>query len=933
MKRTASGPEGYFAQALYTTLNSVLYTLSFGKYLWLEGRRSGKHWHNWTHGQYRRVEHYLLPVNEQEIIEAVRRHPRLRVVGAGHSFNAGVLNEVILSLDAHTGIVEIDKANKRVRVRAGTRVRDISRALFEQEKLAVVALPSHDAQSIGGILSTDVHGTGREVGFVSQSVVGLRIVDGQGEVHDVGPEDDLFKAAIGGIGAVGIIAEVTLRCVDAFHIRQQTKRMNRKQAKAETDRLLAEHDHASFYVFPFAKHVQFHTWDHTQAEKSFFNRLREYINISWAALAAAWIGDLLALTRLLPKLSDVVVRTQRNSNLVMQSHLGFNRTIYHMHQELEFAVSADRVWEVTDHLLRVYEDMYRQRRMPFTIIELRFTPEQALSTIGPGAGNRRHVFVNLVCNQSGAYAEYYRAAEDYMREIDARPHLGKWCETWGHRELARVHGEAFDRFRALRHRHDPEGRFKNVFTDRVFGPIEEGVVKDPIFEPLEFRNLTVKNRIFRSSVGGRFDNYDGTGSYARLNWEERFARGGVGAIVSAFCPVTAEGAHCPDFATIEDDDRIPFWREVGRRVHAHDCKFILQLHHCGRQRDLASVRNADKAALSATNRRDPLNGFPARAMSKAEIQEVVKAFIAGARRAREAGLDGVELHGANGYLLTQFLSSAINDRKDEYGGDVENRARILVEIIEGIRNQVGSDWHVQVKLNAEDRGAAIFPWLKPGNEIEDAIAIARLAVEAGTDAIHVSAGNAFPHPDNPPGPLPLKLLKSTFDTIISEGSKTFLNYLLLRYRPTRWIYGKIWARTQSADFQGELAPLAARIKAAVDVPVIVTGGFQRASLIRRVLEVGQADAVSIARPLVANPDLVQWLLQEKELPPQPCTFCNRCLANLLEHPMGCYELERFEGDREMMLSDVMSVFRPAPWGEDTQFFSRGSKENVRAESS
>jgi len=917
MQRTASGPEGYFAQALHTTLNSVLYTLSFGKYLWLEGRRSGKHWHNWTHGQYRRVEHYLLPVNEQEIIEAVRRHPRLRVVGAGHSFNAGVLNEAIISLDAHTGIVEIDKANKRVRVRAGTRVRDISRALFEQEKLAIVALPSHDAQSIGGILSTDVHGTGRDVGFVSQSVVGLRIVDGQGELHDVGPEDDLFRAAIGGIGAVGIIAEVTLRCVDAFHIRQQTKRMNREQAKAETDRLLAEHDHASFYVFPFAKHVQLHTWDHTQADKSFFNRLREYINISWAALAAAWIGDLLALTRLLPKLSDIIVRTQRNSNLVMQSHLGFNRTIYHMHQELEFAVSADRVWEVTDHMLRVYEDMYRRRRMPFTIIELRFTPGHALSTIGPGAGKRRHVFVNLVCNQSGAYAEYYRAAEDYMREIGARPHLGKWCETWTHRELARVHGEAFDRFRVVRHRHDPEGRFRNPFTDRVFGPIKDGVVKDPIFEPLKFRNLTVKNRIFRSSVGGRFDNYDGTGSYARLNWEERFARGGVGAIVSAFCPVTAEGAHCPDFATIEDDDRIPFWREVGRRAHAHDCKFILQLHHCGRQRDLASVRNADKAALSATNRSDPLNGFPARAMSKAEIREVVKAFIAGARRAREADLDGVELHGANGYLLTQFLSSAINDRKDEYGGDVENRARILVEILEGIRNQVGNDWHVQVKLNAEDRGAAVFPWLKTGNEIEDAIAIARLAVEAGTDAIHVSAGNAFPHPDNPPGPLPLKLLKSTYDTIISEGSKTFFNYLLMRYRPTRWIYGKIWARTQSADFQGELAPLAARIKAAVAVPVIVTGGFQRASLIRRVLEEDQADAVSIARPLVANPDLVQWFLQEKELPPQPCTFCNKCLANLLEHPMGCYELERFEGDREKMLADVMSVFRPAPWGEDT----------------
>lgn len=916
MRRTPSGPEGYFAQAFHTTLNSVLYTLSFGKYLWLEGRRSGKNWHNWTHGQFHRVEPYLLPANEEEIIEAIRRHPRLRVVGSGHSFNAGVANEATLSLDAHTGIIEVDKANKRVRVRAGTRVRDISRTLLEQEKLAVVALPSHDAQSIGGILSTDVHGTGRDVGFVSQSVVGLRIVDGQGEAHDVSPQDDLFKAAIGGIGAVGIIVEVTLRCVDAFHIRQQTKRMTREQAEAETDRLLAEHDHASFYVFPFAKHVQLHTWDHTQADKSLFNRLREYINISWSALAAAWIGDLLALIRLLPKLSGLILRTQGNSNLVMQSHLGFNRTIYHMHQELEFAVSADRVWEVTDRLLRIYEDMYRRRRMPFTLIELRFTPEHPRSMIGPGAGSRRNVFMNLVCNQSGAFAEYYRAAEDYMREINARPHLGKWCETWAHQDLARVHGEAFDRFRDLRRHHDPEGRFRNAFTDRVFGPLDNDAVKDPIFEPLEFRNLTVKNRVFRSSVGGRFDNYDGTGSYARLNWEERFARGGVGAIVSAFCPVTAEGAHVPDFATIEDDDRIPFWREVGRRAHAHDCKFILQLHHCGRQRDVAGVRNADKAALSATNRRDPLNGFPARAMSKTEIQEVVQAFIAGARRAREAGLDGVELHGANGYLLTQFLSSAINDRKDEYGGSVENRARILIEILEGIRTQVGDDWHVQVKLNAEDRGAAVFPWLKAGNEIDDAIAIARLAVGAGADAIHVSAGNAFPHPDNPPGPLPLKLLKSTFDTMISEGSKTFFNYLLMRYRPTRWIYGKIWARTQSADFQGELAPLAARIKAAVEVPVIVTGGFQRASLIRRVLDEEQADAVSIARPLVANPDLVQWFLQEKELPPQPCTFCNKCLANMIEHPMGCYELERFEGDREKMLADVMSVYKPAPWGED-----------------
>ena len=102
--------------------------------MWLEGRRSGNNWHNWTHGQFHRVAPYLLPASEQEIVEAVRAHPRLRVVGAGHSFNAGATNEATLSLDAYTGIVEVDRAGKRVRVRAGTRVRGISRILLEEEK-------------------------------------------------------------------------------------------------------------------------------------------------------------------------------------------------------------------------------------------------------------------------------------------------------------------------------------------------------------------------------------------------------------------------------------------------------------------------------------------------------------------------------------------------------------------------------------------------------------------------------------------------------------------------------------------------------------------------------------------------------------------------------------------------------------------------------
>lgn len=105
---------------------------------------------------------------------------------------------------------------------------------------------------------------------------------------------------------------------------------------------------------------------------------------------------------------------------------------------------------------------------------------------------------------------------------------------------------------------------------------------DAIFSPLHFRSLTIKNRILRSNVSGRFDQYDGSGAQARVNWELKFARGGVGAIISSFVPVHPRGRILPNYATIDSDARIPFWRELGRQVHEHDCQYILQLSQIGR---------------------------------------------------------------------------------------------------------------------------------------------------------------------------------------------------------------------------------------------------------------------------------------------------------------------------------------------------------------
>ena len=152
-----------------------------------------------------------------------------------------------------------------------------------------------------------------------------------------------------------------------------------------------------------------------------------------------------------------------------------------------------------------------------------------------------------------------------------------------------------------------------------------------LLEPLELRNLTVRNRILRSNVSGRFDHYDGTGTQARINWELRFARGGVGAIVSSWCGVHRRGFIVPGYASIESDERIPFWRELGRRVHEHGCPYILQLAFGGRQRDVNGVEF--EKGWSSTDEPDPLHGFECERMTKAQIAEVTESFAEGARRA------------------------------------------------------------------------------------------------------------------------------------------------------------------------------------------------------------------------------------------------------------------------------------------------------------
>jgi FAD/FMN-containing dehydrogenase len=468
---------GYLRAASFTTLNIVLNAATLGRYVWLEGGVRKGVFTNWAKRFRYKTKRFARPTTQGQIAELVRNSSSLRVFGSGHSFNAGVVcGETLVSLDNYSGLIWKDRGKRRIAVKGGTRVRDVVKLLFD-EGLAFRALPSHDAQSIAGILSTDVHGTGnvlgtgKEWGFVSQTVVGLKLIDGKGDAHECEPSDDLFKAAVGGIGAVGIVSEVVVEGVERFNVEQRVQTVAVSFVKSNLDRLLRENDHLSLYLFPFTDKCRINTWNRTDKRRSILGDFREFLRTSVDALGAAWVGNFLAYAGLLGTLSPLVYGVERGSNLVLESNKAFNRTIYHLHQELEFTVPFEDTFEACRRFIDLYERMYPSG-LPYALFEVRFTPEGHDRTLIGAGRERRSTWIDLVCNDSEGFEEYYAAAEGLVKEIGARPHLGKFCEGFGKEDLSRLHGGRLEKFLALMEEHDPDRKFANSFTRRLF---EDGV--------------------------------------------------------------------------------------------------------------------------------------------------------------------------------------------------------------------------------------------------------------------------------------------------------------------------------------------------------------------------------------------------------------------------------------------------------------------------
>ncbi|MGB6375836.1 MAG: NADH:flavin oxidoreductase [Syntrophobacteria bacterium] len=351
-----------------------------------------------------------------------------------------------------------------------------------------------------------------------------------------------------------------------------------------------------------------------------------------------------------------------------------------------------------------------------------------------------------------------------------------------------------------------------------------------LFEETTINGMTLRNRLVRSATWEGMCEQDGRPTEKLTNCYRDLAQGGIGLIISGFAFVRPDGKQFPGKMGIHTDDFARAYENLTRTVHDAGGKIAVQLVHAGGQTD---ANNAGRQPLAPSAVKvDQFPEMPAE-LTKDEISEIIAAFAEGARRAKAWGFDGVQLHGAHGYLVNQFLSPLTNRRTDDYGGSIENRCRFLLEVYRKVRETVGADYPLFIKLNAADN-------LDGGLEVDDAVYAAKKLAEAGIDAIEVSAGTPASGDENPAREKILKPEKEAYNL-----------------------------------------PLARRIKEVVNCPVMVVGGFRSYDVAERTIKEDGMDYIAMARPLIREPALAdRWLQGDRSL--AKCISCNSCFVPGLE---------------------------------------------------
>jgi 2,4-dienoyl-CoA reductase-like NADH-dependent reductase (Old Yellow Enzyme family)/thioredoxin reductase len=349
-----------------------------------------------------------------------------------------------------------------------------------------------------------------------------------------------------------------------------------------------------------------------------------------------------------------------------------------------------------------------------------------------------------------------------------------------------------------------------------------------MLQPFQLGRLTLPNRIVMTAVKLGYGNQKGEVTNRHIAFYVRRAQGGVGLITSEPLYVQINGRELPTQLGIHTDDLLSGLRQLTEAVHTAGGLMMAHINHAGRAANPLLV--PDGELISASDVLCPANQVKPRPLTRSEIDEVLAAFRTAACHVQEAGFDAIEIPFSHGYLIHQFLSPHTNHREDDYGGTYENRLRFGRQVLTAVREQVGSDLPIVVRMNAQD-------FVEGGLNIEDAIEIARDLEQLGVNAISVTSGT---------------MCESVPFCLFPSGTP-----------------------------KAYLLPMAARIRKSTGLPVIVAGRIRTPAVAREALNDGQTDLIGLGRPLLADPDWVHKVENGDEQAILLCAACHQgCLAQL-----------------------------------------------------
>ena len=370
-----------------------------------------------------------------------------------------------------------------------------------------------------------------------------------------------------------------------------------------------------------------------------------------------------------------------------------------------------------------------------------------------------------------------------------------------------------------------------------------------LFEPIEIHGMQLENRFVRSATHDAGSNERGEITDKTIELYSRLAQGGVGLIITGFAYVHRNGQTFLHQTAIDSDDHIPGLKKLADKVHEYNARIAVQLVHCGRNSRAVRARGETPLAPSFVEN-DPYFTESHRAMTTAEIEEIIDAFGQAARRVREAGFDAVQLHAAHSYLFSQFLSPCSNRRTDQWGGNLENRMRFHIRVISTVRKVVGQDYPLLIKLGIQDT-------VEDGLTLEEGCRVAQKLSTSGIDAIEVSEG-----------------LEKVRENHMRKD---------IKFREGEAYYAA-WAK---------------EVKEAVSVPIILVGGMRSFDIMERIVHENYADCISMCRPFIREPYIVhRW--QTKDRKPARCISCNLCVERVRsEESLECVQEARLAERRRL----------------------------------